>query len=523
MDAVVEEDGQRVVGEVVGEAEVEDDDPGRGREPFTLELDPLLVRAVAGHAQVHDVEARLEEVELRGQGRAVVHVETEGDGVAQGDEPRTSGDGGRPAHAPPLRVDRDATGGNGQRDPRPQLPPVDLGIGVQAGHQLGSGGAGTGGGPPPAERGLRRRRAGRGRPGSPLPPAAARGARVLGAPGSAAGVGGFRVAARRRRVVEVVEVARRAARPFCVPAVLPRGDAHGVRREGLARGRPRPGSPPARPACVTCMSRSRRGAPPRKPFVYQELCLRNARMAPLLARARPPAGARARASRPPRRRGRAGSAGSRPVEHVGQVAEEPGPAQAAAADDHAVAAGGAHHAQRVLRLPDVAVAEHGDRASPRCLSRATASQRACAVVELGGGARVQADGGAALLLARCARSRGRCGGRSSMPDAELDGDRHGARAPHRGAHDVAQQPRLERDGGARRPCSSPCAPGSRSSCRCGRRGPRPRARAPPRPRSADRRRRAAGCASSPRAPKLAMSTVLRLPSTSARAVIISLT
>jgi len=45
-----------------------------------------------------------------------------------------------------------------------------------------------------------------------------------------------------------------------------------------------------------------------------------------------------------------------PVEHVGEVAEEPGPAQAAPSHDHPVAAGGAHHPQRVLRFPDVAVA-----------------------------------------------------------------------------------------------------------------------------------------------------------------------
>ena len=49
-----------------------------------------------------------------------------------------------------------------------------------------------------------------------------------------------------------------------------------------------------------------------------------------------------------------------PVEDVGQVAEQPRPPQAAAADDHAVAAGLAHHAQRVVGLPDVAVAEDRD-------------------------------------------------------------------------------------------------------------------------------------------------------------------
>jgi hypothetical protein len=153
MDAVVEEDGKRVVGEVIGEAEVEENDPGRGPEPFALELDPLLVRAVAGHAQIHDVEARLQEAELGGQRFAIVHVEAEGHGVAQGHETRTNAVV-RCADASPLRVDRDVPRGSGQRDARPQLPSVDLGVRVQAGHELGGGGAGTGGGPPPAEGGL---------------------------------------------------------------------------------------------------------------------------------------------------------------------------------------------------------------------------------------------------------------------------------------------------------------------------------------------------------------------------------
>src|SRR5690606_2182684 len=41
-----------------------------------------------------------------------------------------------------------------------------------------------------------------------------------------------------------------------------------------------------------------------------------------------------------------------------EVAEQPRTAEAAAADDDPVAAGLAHHPQRVLRAPDVAVAEH---------------------------------------------------------------------------------------------------------------------------------------------------------------------
>ena len=48
------------------------------------------------------------------------------------------------------------------------------------------------------------------------------------------------------------------------------------------------------------------------------------------------------------------------VEGGGQVAEEPRPAQAAAADDHACSTGLLDHAQRVGGLPDVAVAEDGN-------------------------------------------------------------------------------------------------------------------------------------------------------------------
>src|SRR6185369_11740945 len=51
MHAVVEEDGKRVVRQIVGETEVKEDHLGRGRETLALELDLLLVGAVAGHAQ----------------------------------------------------------------------------------------------------------------------------------------------------------------------------------------------------------------------------------------------------------------------------------------------------------------------------------------------------------------------------------------------------------------------------------------------------------------------------------------
>ena len=64
-----------------------------------------------------------------------------------------------------------------------------------------------------------------------------------------------------------------------------------------------------------------------------------------------------------------------PGEGVGEVAEQPRPAEAAAAHDDAVAAGLGQHRQRVVRLPDVAVAEHRD-AVTEALSAAMASQRA---------------------------------------------------------------------------------------------------------------------------------------------------
>ena len=47
-------------------------------------------------------------------------------------------------------------------------------------------------------------------------------------------------------------------------------------------------------------------------------------------------------------------------EGIGKVAEEPGPAEAAASDDHPVDPGLADHLQRVGGLPDVAVAQHRD-------------------------------------------------------------------------------------------------------------------------------------------------------------------
>jgi hypothetical protein len=154
MHAVVEEDGKGVVHEIVGEAEVKEDHLGRGRETFAFELDPLLVRAVAGHAQVQDVEAGHERAQLGRHRGPVVHVEAEGDRVTQRDEPRPRAIRRR-SHATAVRVDGDVSRRNGQRGARPQLPAIGLGIRVEARHELGGRRARARRRPPPAKRALR--------------------------------------------------------------------------------------------------------------------------------------------------------------------------------------------------------------------------------------------------------------------------------------------------------------------------------------------------------------------------------
>ena len=124
------------------------------------------------------------------------------------------------------------------------------------------------------------------------------------------------------------------------------------------------------------MSRWRSGALPGKHFVYQLECLRKAFMAAASSPSHSDEEAGvlqhhvhhpAEARRVPRLAA---------VEDVGEVAEEPGPAQAAAPDDDAVAAGRPHHAQRVPGLPHVAVAEDGDAGDATASARAIASHRA---------------------------------------------------------------------------------------------------------------------------------------------------
>ena len=219
----------------------------------------------------------------------------------------------------------------------------------------------------------------------------------------------------RRGVVEVVEVALgqrdllRARRSCRARRASPRAG-----RAGRGRRSARTSSSSA--SVVTRMRRSRRGAPPRNPFVYQVLCLRKARIACPLAQPRRPAGGRARASRPPRRRTSGGSSGSRPSNTSARSRKSHGRPRHPRPTITPSQPVRAHHAQRVLRLPDVAVAEHGD-ARHRLLQPRDRVPGRLAVVELGGGARVQADRGAALLLRDAAgvevgvvrRRRCRCG------------------------------------------------------------------------------------------------------------------
>ena len=84
-------------------------------------------------------------------------------------------------------------------------------------------------------------------------------------------------------------------------------------------------------------------------------------------------------------------------EDVGQIPEQPGTPEAATTDDHAVAAGLAHHPQRVPRLPDVPVSEYGNAAHLRLQPRDRAPV-GHAVVELRRGTRVERDRRASLSL-----------------------------------------------------------------------------------------------------------------------------
>jgi hypothetical protein len=80
---VVEEMGQGVVHEVVGHAEVEHHHLRGQARPLPLQLQELLVGAVAGHGQVDDLEAGIEPGQAVREGLLIGHAGAEGDGVAE--------------------------------------------------------------------------------------------------------------------------------------------------------------------------------------------------------------------------------------------------------------------------------------------------------------------------------------------------------------------------------------------------------------------------------------------------------
>ena len=208
-------------------------------------------------------------------------------------------------------------------------------------------------------------------------------------------------ALRRTRVVPVGE-------PALGQGHVPRGAGAAARgtedgdRIGLV------GEPASRSASssrpLTIASARRTSEPTGKPLRYQATCLRKS-VQPCRSPCPSPSSSAWRYMTAATSR-RVGSARARlPGEGGGQVAEEPRPAEAAAADDDAVAAGLGDHPQRVVGLPDVAVAEHRDvdgLVQPR-----DGRPVGGAGVELVGGAAVQRDRGGALVLRRSGPRRGR--------------------------------------------------------------------------------------------------------------------
>jgi hypothetical protein len=152
-------------------------------------------------------------------------------------------------------------------------------------------------------------------------------------------------------------------------------------------------------------------------------------------------------------RGPGGDTGPGAVERRDQVGEEPRPPQAAPADDDPVAARPPHHPHRVVRRPDVAVAQHrdpGGHGLPQPRDRVPV--RLPAVV-LRGGAAVQRDGGDALLHRDTPGVEVR---QVVVVDALARLHRHrqparAARARHGGAQDGAQQRAFVRQGRAAAP------------------------------------------------------------------------
>ena len=84
------------------------------------------------------------------------------------------------------------------------------------------------------------------------------------------------------------------------------------------------------------------------------------------------------------------------LEGVFDVGEQPRPALASAADGHTVAAGLAHHFERILGTPDIAIAEY--RNVEVFLELADAGPVGMTAILFGGGTGMQGYGLAALLL-----------------------------------------------------------------------------------------------------------------------------
>jgi hypothetical protein len=146
-----------------------------------------------------------------------------------------------------------------------------------------------------------------------------------------------------------------------------------------------------------------------------------------------------------------------PRERVSKVAEEPWPAEAAAADDDAVATGLRHHPHGVGGRPDVAVAEDGDL--DRFLQRGDGSPVGAAGVELLRGARVQRHGRNSGVGGDATRVEI---GQRRVVDAlaHLDGDGHRTGRTHGRGDDVAEQRPMHRQ---RRAGSEPSHLGHRTT------------------------------------------------------------
>ena len=192
-----------------------------------------------------------------------------------------------------------------------------------------------------------------------------------------------------------------------------------------------------------------------------------------------------------------------------EVPEQPRAAEAAPADHHAVAAGGAHHLDGVGRLPDVAVAEDRD-GGDRLLELGDGRPVGHAGVQLLGGPGVHGDRGGAGLLGEPAGHQPRAV-LVVEADAHLHRDRHVAGAVDRSGDHGAEQRGAQRQRRATAVAGDLAGRGSRSSGRCGRRPPRRAPGGPPRPSRRGRCRRAGSSGSARRRRSGRCGTCARCP------------